>query len=107
MTLPQPSVDVYRAVADPTRRAILDLLTESEQCVSELCLAFPISQPAVTQHLRVLEHAGLTRVRSSGRLRYYRLRAAPLAAVHDWVSYYEQFWPYRLRLLEDVLERRP
>ena len=67
-----PEADVFRAIADPTRRAVLELLRGGDQSVSEVMEPFRISQPAVSQHLRVLRDAGLVRVRNVGRERLYR-----------------------------------
>jgi DNA-binding transcriptional ArsR family regulator len=75
---------VYRAISDSTRRRILELLAEGERSVKDLVPRFPISQPALSQHLRVLRDAGLVRVRRHGRLRVYSLRAGPLGEARDW-----------------------
>jgi DNA-binding transcriptional ArsR family regulator len=93
--------DVFRAVADPTRRAVLDLLAEGELAVKDLQPAFPISQPALSQHLRVLREAGLVSERRAGRLRIYRLEAEPLAGVRTWL---ERFWDERFDRLGRVLD---
>ena len=97
--------DAFRAVADPTRRAILDALAERELAVGEICALFPVSQPAISQHLKVLREAGLVRKRVAGRNRYYQLEAAPLQALHDWLTHYEHFWNKRLDALGAVLDR--
>jgi DNA-binding transcriptional ArsR family regulator len=79
---------VYRAIADPTRRRILELLSHREAPVGDLTARFRMTQPALSQHLRVLREAGLVRVRRQGRLRVYSLDAAPLREVHDWLGSY-------------------
>jgi DNA-binding transcriptional ArsR family regulator len=84
------SPDVFQAVADPTRRALLGLLRDSERSVSELLQAFEVSQPAISQHLRVLRQAGLVEVRRAGRQRLYRLRAERFAAIYNWAAQYRQ-----------------
>jgi DNA-binding transcriptional ArsR family regulator len=99
-----PDSDVFRAVADPTRRTILDLLTEGELAVKELQPAFRISQPALSQHLRVLREAGLVSERRAGRLRIYRLEAGPLADLRGWLGRYERFWDERFDRLGRVLD---
>jgi DNA-binding transcriptional ArsR family regulator len=81
-----PGADVFRAVADPTRRALLDLLLQSDRTVLELARPFRMSQPAISQHLGVLRAAGLVRAERRGRERLYRLDARPLRAVHQWAS---------------------
>ena len=80
------AVDVYTAIADPTRRGLLDLLAEGERPVKRLAEPFAMTRPAVSQHLRVLREAGLVTERRVGRERRYRLRAAPLREVDEWVG---------------------
>ena len=84
------AIDVFQAVADPTRRALLDMLGESERSVNELLQAFNCSQPAISQHLRVLREAGLVDVRQAGRQRLYRLRAERLETIYAWAAQYRQ-----------------
>jgi DNA-binding transcriptional ArsR family regulator len=100
-----PASDAFRAVSDPTRRAILDSLAAGERTVTELCTLFAVTQSAVSQHLRVLREAGLVTPRMAGRHRYYRLEAAPLKAVHDWTTHYQHFWNRKLDALGAVLDR--
>ncbi len=97
---------VFRAISDPTRRRILDALAESEQAVGELVALFDVSQPAVSQHLRVLADAGLVQARRDGRRRLYRLRGRRLRAVHDWSAHYARFWDERLHALGRHLDAR-
>ena len=94
---------VFSAVADPTRREILHLLSGRERSVSELCEGFAISQPAISQHLRVLREAELVSVRSEGRQRFYRLEARGLREVFDWAAHYQRFWSQKLDTLGEVL----
>jgi DNA-binding transcriptional ArsR family regulator len=84
--------DVFRAVADPTRRALLDRLRAAEQSVNDLAGPFRMTQPAISQHLRILRHAGLVRVRRMGRQRVYRLDARPLRDVLDWANLYRDLF---------------
>ena len=95
---------VYRAIADPTRRSILDLLRAGERAVVDLLGHFDFSQPALSKHLKVLRDAGLVRMRKVGRERRYRVDAKGLRAVHDWVGHYERFWNEKLDRLGDVLD---
>ena len=97
--------DVFRAVADPTRRRLLDLLEAGERTVSELVARFRISQPAVSKHLRVLREVGLVRRRQRGRERVYSLEAQPLREVADWIAHYERFWNEKLQSLGDYLDK--
>lgn len=96
--------DVYRAISDPTRRQILDLLATSERPVGELAAPFAMSQPAISQHLRVLREAGLVAERRVGRQRRYRLNPEPLKEVATWVAQYERFWRDRFTALERYLD---
>ncbi len=95
----------FRAIADPTRRAVLDLLSEGERKVNDLVGRFRMTQPAMSQHLRVLRMAGLVTHRRAGRERIYRIRPDQLKPVADWVSQYERFWKRKLRALGEFLEK--
>jgi DNA-binding transcriptional ArsR family regulator len=88
--------DVYGAIADPTRRRILSLLHGNEMSVSDLAAGFPVTRPAISQHLGVLREAGLVAYRKEGRTRYYRARAEGLTEVIDWLSYFDVFWTQKL-----------
>ena len=94
----------FRAIADPSRRTILDLLAEGERSVSQLLEHFDFSQPALSKHLRILRDAGLVTARSVSRRRLYGLRADGLRSVADWVRHYERFWTDRLDALGTVLD---
>ncbi|MCA9287341.1 MAG: winged helix-turn-helix transcriptional regulator [Phycisphaerales bacterium] len=106
--MPRPAADmtVFHAVADPTRRAILDLLMEGEKPVKALLAAIRATQSALSQHLAVLFRAGLVTVRAQGRLRIYAISPAPLIEVADWVARYEKFWNERLDNLGTYLDAR-
>jgi len=98
--------DTYQAIAEPTRRAILDRLRNGECSVTELVDLFPISQPGVSRHLRVLREAGLVTMRREGRTHWYGLVGEPLSEVYDWVGHYEDFWSRRLGRLHSYLEEQ-
>jgi DNA-binding transcriptional ArsR family regulator len=87
-----PSVDVFRAVADPTRRAILDRLRSAELSVNDLAGPFDMTQPAISQHLRILLDAGLVEAEQIGRQRLYKLNAQPLREVFEWSSLYRDLF---------------
>lgn len=101
------SSDPFRAIADPTRRAVLDLLRNGEQPVRELAKSFRMRQPSLSQHLRVLRDAGLVTQRRSGRERLYRMRPSELKPVAEWVGQYERFWSHKLSALADHLKKHP
>ena len=88
MAVAKASSDAFHAVADPTRRSMLERLLPSgtERTAGELGEGFGLSQPTLSQHLRVLREAGLVSVRDEGRCRIYQLRLQPLASVHEWVN---------------------
>jgi DNA-binding transcriptional ArsR family regulator len=95
---------VYFAISDPTRRRMLDLLRGSQLSVMQLAKPFRMSQPAVSQHLRVLREAGLVTATRAGRERHYRLRAERLREVYDWVAHYQKFWNEKLTALGKLLD---
>src|SRR5689334_8808855 len=99
MSRPQATADVFQAIADPTRRALLDALRDGEKPVMELASRFAVTLSAISQHMRVLREAGLVAVRKSGRERYYELNAAPLQDVAAWVAQHETFWRGKLDAL--------
>jgi DNA-binding transcriptional ArsR family regulator len=94
-------VDVFEAVAEPTRRGVLDLLADGDRAAGDLVAAFPsLSQPAVSRHLRILRDAGLVSVRSDAQRRIYSLRPEGLANLHAWLERYRRFWSQHLDALE-------
>ena len=95
---------VFRAVSDPSRRAILDLLAEGERAVNELLAHFSFSQPALSKHLKVLREAGLVVKRAVGRQRVYSIEAEGLRSVAEWVAHYERFWTEKLDALGGLLD---
>lgn len=100
------SDDVFRALADPTRRAIYERLVRSgEQSVRSLTEFAGVSQPAVSKHLALLKIAGLVHDRPAGRQVHYRADPQGLAPLADWMSLYSAFWQSRFDRLEDLLER--
>jgi DNA-binding transcriptional ArsR family regulator len=97
--------DVFYAIADPTRRRILDALAKQQAPVKRLLPLFRMSQPAISQHLKVLRDVGLVSERRVGRERIYTVTAAQLQTVADWASQYERFWSKRLDRLGNYLDR--
>ncbi len=97
---------IFRALADPSRRAILDRLAEGEMKVGDLVAAGHVTQSAVSQQLRILKDAGLVEERRSGRNNYYALRPEALLPVRDWLGHYERFWAEKLGRLGAVLRAR-
>jgi DNA-binding transcriptional ArsR family regulator len=96
--------DVFRALADPTRRAVLERLARGETTVSQLNAGFDVSQPAISQHLAHLRRAGLVMERRVGRHAYYRVRPDGLTPLIDWIARYQAFWSERLERLQGLLK---
>jgi len=94
----------FRALADPTRRAILERLSRGAATVTELAEPFDISQPAISRHLKVLEEAELVSVRRDGQRRPRHIEPAPLAEVNAWLERYRDIWEASFRRLEDLLD---
>jgi DNA-binding transcriptional ArsR family regulator len=100
-------MDVFEAVAEPTRRAVLDLLAGRERSAGELVAAFPsLTQPAVSRHLRILREARLVNVRAAGTRRIYSLQPDALAELDRWLERYRRFWSQRLDDLERHLDAK-
>lgn len=98
------TADVFNAVAEPQRRAILDALGGGERSVGDLVRGLALPQPQISKHLRVLREVGAVEVRGAGRQRLYRVNGRALKPIHDWVSGYEQLWSQRFEALDAVLE---
>ena len=97
------TADVFNAVAEASRRDLLDALGDGEATVSELVDRLGLSQPQVSKHLGVLRAVDLVSVRVDGRRRWYRVNGPALKPVHDWVRTFERTWNIRLDRLDDVL----
>ena len=97
-------VDTFKAIADPTRRAVLDYLLEAPHGVNELAGKFDISRPAISKHLRILLRAQLVQARWEGRERIYAINPAPLAEVDQWLQEYRTALRHALRRLKAHIE---
>src|SRR5215472_11507489 len=102
--LPEQLTTVFFALADPTRRAILERLRQGEASGTELAQPFSISVPAISKHLRVLEHAELILHRKDGRTHHFRLAARPLKEAATWLEHYRHFWETQLDSLDTYLQ---
>lgn len=98
--------DVFVAMADETRRAILARLSQSEARVTEIAEDFPISLNAVSKHIKILERAGLVLRTVKGREHVLSLNAAPMADAMEWMNYYRQFWDERLKALDAFVMKK-
>src|SRR6476659_2488940 len=94
----------FQALADTTRRAVLDLLRRGSQPAGQIASAFPVSRPAISKHLRLLRRAHLVREHREGRNRIYHLNPEPLRAVDSWIEQYRVFWAASLNNLKNFVE---
>jgi DNA-binding transcriptional ArsR family regulator len=94
----------FHALADPTRRAVLDLLRMGAQPAGQIAESFPVSRPAISKHLRQLRKARLVVEHRRGRHRFYQLNPAPLKAVDSWIERYRSFWEMNLTNLKSFVE---
>lgn len=97
--------DVFQAVADPTRRQVLKLLSDKERTIAEIAGEFSISRNAVVKHLDILSDASLIKGKKVGRSKVYHLHPEPLKELYEWLSYYEQFWGNKLSILKYTVEK--
>ncbi len=103
------SSDVFNAVAEPQRRAILTFLAPGERPVGDVVRALGVAQPSVSKHLRVLRDVGLVRARREGRQMLYRTDAGGIRPLYEWAGTFERYWERQLRRIKDraEAERRP
>ncbi len=99
-------MDALEALADSTRREIVELLAARDLNAGEIAAHFDVSRPAVSRHLRVLREHGLVHARSEGRERIYALDSAPLRELDAWLAHYRAFWTNRLDALDTEVKRR-
>ena len=97
--------DVFHAIADPTRRAILDRLRQGPARVKDLAAGFQQSRPAISKHLKLLSEAELVIAEPAGRERVYRLQGAPLQQVEGWIDTYRTHWQVSLDNLKELMEK--
>lgn len=97
-TVSTPKHDVFHAIANPTRRQMLQLLADNKLSIAAIAKSFPISRTAVNKHLRVLSEARLGSCRKTGRETRYRLEPEPLVELKTWLSFFEGYWMNGLRL---------
>jgi DNA-binding transcriptional ArsR family regulator len=95
----------FAALADPTRRRMLEHLSHGDLCVTDLARPYSMSLPAVSKHLRVLENAGLVRRRRTGRVHSLKLEAAPMEQASQWIGEYRKFWEGSLDRLDEYLQQ--
>ncbi|MBB6733152.1 ArsR/SmtB family transcription factor [Cohnella zeiphila] len=99
--------DVFQAIADPTRRSLLRLLSDREMPVTVISNHYEMTRTAVSKHLRILADAGLVRERKVGRETRYRFEPEPLRELKKWLDYYERFWDNKMAALKRFVESGP
>lgn len=97
--------DVFQAIADPNRRAIIRLLSKQKLTLNGVAEQFDVSRPAISKHIKILTQCGLIMITKHGRERYCEARLQKLAEVSDWVAQYRVFWTKKLDALDDFLKR--
>ena len=99
-------MQAIEALADPTRRRIIELLADGERSAGDIAAEFETSRPGISRHLRVLREHGLVRAREQGQRRLYSLDPEPLAELDAWLARYRSFWANRLDALDTEIKRR-
>jgi len=97
--------DVFQAIADPTRRAILNMVAHENLNLNGVAEKFHQSRPAISKHIKILTECGLITIKQQGRERYCEARLEKLGEVADWVEQYRKFWNLKLDALEDYLKK--
>ncbi len=104
--LNDPTQPIFRALADPTRRAILKMLADQARPVNEIAAAFDMSRPAVAKHLAILKQGGLIMTQAKGRERINHINPDALKSAADWLNYFDSFWDTRLANLKKAVEKK-
>src|SRR6202012_2470995 len=99
----QPTLDVFRVIADPSRRQMLLLLSKESLTINSLAENFDMSRPAVSKHIKILDTAGFISIEDIGRERHCTLKQDGFNALHEWLRYFDQFWTSKLKNLENLL----
>jgi len=94
----------FRAIADPTRRAIISILANEEMTIGDVTERFEMSRPAIAKHLGILKEGGLVSVRENGRERLHKLEPLALKPVEEWIDHFSHFWDEKLLKLKSVIE---
>jgi len=101
-----PRLDTFQAIADPSRRQILVLLSRDRLSINTLAENFDMSRPAVSKHIKILEYSGFISIEDIGRERYCTLKEDGFNALQDWINFFETFWKSRLKKLESFLNNK-
>jgi DNA-binding transcriptional ArsR family regulator len=102
----QPTLDAFQAIADPSRRQILRLLSEDSLTINALAENFDMSRPAVSKHIKILEYSGFISIEDIGRERYCTLKQDGFHALQEWIDFFDSFWKVKLKKLESLLNNK-
>ncbi|WP_018997196.1 ArsR/SmtB family transcription factor [Hirschia maritima] len=105
MNYHDPHQHIFRALADPTRRAILSMLSQGERPIGEIASEFEMTRPAVAKHLKILKEGDLISITEAGRERIHSLNPTPLKSASDWLNFFDQFWDDKLTQLKTQVEQ--
>lgn len=100
------ALDAFQVIADPSRRQMLQLLSEETLTINDLAKNFDMSRPAVSKHIKILEAAGFVGIEDIGRERYCHLQQDGFKKLQEWMNYYDQFWAGKLRRLEAIMNNK-
>jgi len=102
----QPMFDTFQAIADPSRRQILHLLSKDSMTINSLAENFNMSRPAVSKHIKILNEAGFIAIEDIGRERHCVLKQEGFDKLQEWINYFDKFWATKLKKLESLLNQR-
>ena len=102
----QPILDAFQVIGDPSRRKMLMLLSKDTMTINNLADNFNMSRPAVSKHIKIMQHAGFISIRDIGRERYCTLKKDGFDELQDWISYFDKFWLSKLKKLESLLNEK-
>lgn len=102
----QPILDAFQVIGDPSRRKMLMLLSKDTMTINNLAHNFKMSRPAVSKHIKIMEHAGFISIRDIGRERYCTLKKDGFDELQDWISFFDNFWLSKLKKLESLLNEK-
>lgn len=102
----EQTLDAFQAIADPSRRQILRLLSKDSLTINSLADNFDMSRPAVSKHIKILEYAGFITIQDIGRERHCRLRQDGFNELQEWIDFFDTFWKNKLKKLESLLNNK-
>jgi DNA-binding transcriptional ArsR family regulator len=104
--MPQPTLDAFQVIADPSRRQMLKLLSKDNLTINSLAENFEMSRPAVSKHIKILYAAGFISITDIGRERYCTLKQDGFNELQEWIDYFDKFWTSKLKKLEMILNNK-